>query len=89
MKITKSYSLDSDLIEYIEDYRKQYNLNSSSTALGRILLLSKMGMLAQPTPSIQPMQPVQHQVQIVEEEEKEEEPRSSVSASLFGEVRDE
>lgn len=39
MKRTKAFSLESDVIDVIEDYQKKYNLSSASAALERILLV--------------------------------------------------
>lgn len=80
MKKTKSYSLDMDLIEFVIEYQKKYNLGSESTALGRILLLAKMGVpidggvASAPVQVVQPVkQPVHEEVATAEFDEDEEE----------------
>ena len=39
MKKTKAFSLEEDVIEAIEKYKKKYNLSSASSALERIILV--------------------------------------------------
>lgn len=39
MKKTKAFSLEEDVIEAIENYKKKYNLSSASSALERIILV--------------------------------------------------
>ena len=39
MKKTKAFSLEEDVIETIENYKKKYNLSSASSALERIILV--------------------------------------------------
>lgn len=45
MKQTASFSLEQDIIDFIGDYKKKYNLSSRSTALERIILAFKMGQV--------------------------------------------
>lgn len=39
MKKTKAFSLEEDVIEAIENYKKKYKLSSASSALERIILV--------------------------------------------------